>query len=158
MSLPCSNMCTAVAAGMGSGWESNIARLIDEANTTLSNSAYFRHHGERNLPPHADHRTTTRKPSPLRSAGAPATFRGDRSASYRRDSEGWDASALLIRQPRAGGGRGDRFPVPPPPPTPASYSRPVATRVDNARIEGMEDRIKLDVQTNVSIRMLNKRL
>lgn len=150
-------MCTAVASGMGSGWEANIARLIDEANATLSSSAYFRHHSERTLlTPHADHRTITRKPSPLRSA-APANFRGDRSASYRRDSEGWDASSLLIRQPRdGGGGWGDRFPVPPPPPAPASYSRPVEARVDSARIEGMENRIKLEVQTNVSLRTLNK--
>ena len=141
------SMCTAtVVAGMGSGWESNIARLIDEANATLSSSAYFRG----TLPPHVDRRTSTstRQPSPLRSA-APATFRGDRSASYRRDSEGWDAS-LLIRQPRSDGGRGGGgFPVPPPPPAPAFYSRPVASRVDSARIESMEDRIN-DVQTNVS--------
>lgn len=145
-------MCAAVPV-MGSCWESNIARLIDQANETLSSSAYTRHHGdiERTLPMRRrGHRTSTRSPSPLHSA-APSNFRGDRGTSYRRGSEGWDAS-LLTRE-RAGGGAGsagDGFPIPcPPPAAPASYSRLAAARVDGARIDGMEDIIKLEVQTVV---------
>lgn len=38
--------------------------------------------------------------------------------------------------------------VPPPPPAP--YSCAVAARVDGAKLDGMEDRIMLEVQTNVS--------
>lgn len=49
-----------------------------------------------------------------------------------------------------GGGSGDGFPVTyPPPPAPAPFSRLAAARVDSARIDGMEDRIKLEVQTVV---------
>lgn len=139
---------------MGACWESNIARLIDQANETLSSSAYYvRHHGsgERtSLSMRRGHRTSTRSPSPLRSA-VPSNFWGDRSASYRRGPEGWDAS-LLTRE-RAGGGVGsvgDGLPMPfPPSPASAPYSRLAAARVDTARIDGMEDRIKLEVQTLV---------
>lgn len=145
-------MCTAVP-GMGPSWESNIARLIDQANETLSSSAYIRHHGAGEgtfLPMRRGHRKGTNSPSQFHSA-VPSTFRGDRSASYRRGSEGWDAS--LSTRERAGGGVGsisDGFPMAcPPSPAPASHSRLAAARVDTARIDGMEDRIKLEVQTLV---------
>lgn len=134
-------MCTAVVPGVGSGWEANIARLIDQANETLCSSAYLRHaNGDRTPSPHISHRKTIRRSSPLHSA-APTTFRGDRGASYRRGSEGWDAS-VFMREPG-----GDRF-LPSPPPAP--YSNAVAARVEGAKIDGMEDRIKLEVQSNVS--------
>lgn len=137
-------MCTAVVPGVGSGWEANIARLIDQANATLSSSAYLRHTNGERTSPHIGHRKTLRKSSPLGSA-VPATFRGDRGASYRRGSEGWDAS-LFIRGRGGDGVVGDRF-LPSPP---APYSSAAASRVEGAKIDGMEDRIKLEVQTNVS--------
>lgn len=142
------SMCTAVAPRVGSGWEANIARLIDQANETLRSSAYLRHdhaNGARTPSSHMGHRNTLRQSSPLRSA-VPATFRGDRGASYRRGSEGWDAP-LFARGRGGDGGLGDRFP-PSHPPSP--YSSVVAARVEGAKIDGMEDRIKLEVQTNVS--------
>lgn len=138
-------MCTAVVPGVGSGWEVNIARLIDQANETLSSSAYPRRaNGERSSPPRISRRSTVRTSSPLRSA-VPATFRGDRGASYRRGSEGWDASVFG----RERGGDSvvcERFPPSPP----APYSSAVTARVEGAKLDGMEDRIKLEVQTNVS--------
>lgn len=144
-------MCTAVAPGVGSGWEANIARLIDQANETLSSSAYLRRaNGGRAPSPHVSHRNTilVGKSSPLRSA-VPATFRGDRSISYRRGSERWDAS--LSNRERGGESvLSDRF-LPSPP---APYSSASAARVEGAKIDGMEDRIKLEVQTNVSERIV----
>lgn len=146
------NMCT-VVPGMGSAWESNIARLIDQANETLSSSAYARHRGggERTLSPCRRHRPRTCDQLPLPPA-SPSTFRGDRSASYRRGSEGWDASLLSRERVGGGGARGEGgFSVPPPVPAAAAtpYSRLTAARVDGARIDGMEERIKLEVQTVV---------
>lgn len=141
-------MCT-VVPGMGSAWESNIARLIEQANETLSSSTHARHRGgsENTVSPRRRHRTRTGDPSPHLPA-SPSTFRGDRGASYRRGSEGWDAS-LLIRERMVGGG--DGLPMPPPAPATsvAPYSRLTAARVDGARIDGMEERIKLEVQTVV---------
>ncbi|CAM9502050.1 unnamed protein product [Ectocarpus sp. 6 AP-2014] len=141
-------MCT-LAPWMGDGWESNIARLIDQANRTLSSSANARQNGGgRTASPHRGYR---HNPLPLSSAASPSTFRGDRGASYRRGTEGWGASLLLVRDRVGdGGGSGDKFPAPyPPPPAPAPFSRLAEARVDGARIDGMEDRIKLEVQTVV---------
>lgn len=134
---------------MGDGWESNIARLIDQANITLSSSANARQNGGggRTASPHRGYR---HNPLPLSSAASPSTFRGDRGASYRRGTEGWGASLLVRDRVGDGGGSGDKFPAPyPPPPAPALFSRLAAARVDGARIDGMEDRIKLEVQTVV---------
>ncbi|CAN0115664.1 unnamed protein product, partial [Hapterophycus canaliculatus] len=151
-------MCT-VIPGMGSAWESNIARLIEQANETLSSSAYTRQRGgiERTPSPCRRRRARILDPSPLCPA-SPSTFRGDRGASYRRGSEGWDAS-LLTRE-RVGGGGASESGLPMPPLAPAAvatYSRLTAARVDCARIDGMEERIKLEVQTVVR-RDVNQRV
>ncbi|CAM9870317.1 unnamed protein product [Ectocarpus sp. 4 AP-2014] len=141
-------MCT-LAPWMGDGWESNIARLIDQANRTLSSSANARQNGGggRTASPHRGDR---HNPLSLSSAAPPSTFRGDRGASYRRGTEGWGASLLVRDRVGDDGGSGDKFPAPyPPPPAPAPFSRLAAARVDGARIDGMEDRIKLEVQTVV---------
>lgn len=137
-------MCT-VAPGMGSGWEANIARLINQANEALSSSAHSRLQ-------HTSPYRGSRTPSPLRHP-TPATFRSDRSASYRRDLTGWDASLLS----RAGGGRYSDGCVGPgssptkvrPTAAPATFSRLTEARVNDARIDGMEDKIRLEVQTVV---------
>ncbi|CAN0394127.1 unnamed protein product, partial [Ectocarpus sp. 12 AP-2014] len=141
-------MCT-LAPWMGDGWESNIARLIDQANRTLSSSANARQNSGsgRTASPHRGDR---HNPLSLSSAASPSTFRGDRGASYRRGTEGWGASLLVRDRVGDGSGSGDKFPAPyPPPPAPAPFSRLAADRVDGARIDGMEDRIKLEVQTVV---------
>lgn len=140
-------MCT-LAPWTGDGWESNIARLIDQANRTLSSSANARQNGGgRTASPHRGYH---HNPLPLSSAASPSTFRGDRGASYRRGTEEWGASLSVRDRVGDGGGPGDGFPAPyPPPPAPAPFSRLAAARVDGARIDGMEDRIKLEVQTVV---------
>lgn len=139
-------MCT-VAHGMGSGWEQHIARLIDQAHETLSSSAYSRrHHVSGSAPsPYGSLSSPYRGSSttPLRSA--PATFRGDRGASYRRGSAGWDESSFARESSAGGGGCPSPSMVPPPPP----FSRLAGARVHDARIDGLEDRVKLEVQTVV---------
>lgn len=135
-----------MAPGMGSGWEANIARLINQANETLSSSAHSRLQ-------HTSPYRGSINPSPLRHPAPAATFRGDRSASYRRDLTGWDASLLS----RAGGGGYSGGCVGPgssptkmrPTTAPATFSRLTEARVNDARIDGMEDRIRLEVQTVV---------
>lgn len=126
-------MCS-VAPGMGSGWETNIARLIDQANETLNTSAYSRRGG-----------SPYRGRANAASLGpAPTSFRADRAATYRRGSDGWDPPLLVRRRDFEGTDSS-----PPPMPPPASFSRLASARVDSARVDGMEDRIKLEVQTVV---------
>lgn len=146
-------MCTVgMAPEIGSGWEANIARLINQANETLSSSAHSR---RQQTSPYRG----SRPPSPLRHP-PPTTFRGDRGASYRRDSTGWDAS-LLSRS--GNGGYSDGYAGPgssptktrphsssnTPPAAPATFSRLTEARVNDARMDGMEDRVRLEVQTVV---------
>lgn len=140
-------MCT-VAHGMGSGWEQHIARLINQAHETLSSSAYSRrHHLSGGAPsPYCGSVSSPYRGSstPLRST--PSTFRGDRGASYRRGSEGWDESSFA-KDP-CGGGIG-ACPSPSMAPPPPPFSRLAGARVHDARIDGLEDRVKLEVQTVV---------
>lgn len=139
-------MCT-VAHGMGSGWEQHIARLIDQAHETLNSSAYSRrHHLSGSAPsPYGNLSSPYRGSSatPLRSTAG--TFRGDRGASYRRGSEGWDESSFVNESNGVGGGCPSPSMAPPPPP----FSRLAGARVHDARIDGLEDRVKLEVQTVV---------
>lgn len=142
-------MCN-VAPGMGSGWEANIARLIDQANETLSSSAHSRQH---KVVGHGSERSTGAS-SPYRGnpsffRSSPTTFRGNRSASYRRGSGSWDASLLVDRPSARPFGFSAVDSTVPPIPPPASFSRSAGARVDSAKIDGMEDRVRLEVQTAV---------
>lgn len=131
---------------MGSGWEQHIARLIDQAHETLNSSAYSRRHhlsGSASSPYGNLSSPYRGSATPLRSA--PGTFRGDRGASYRRGSEGWDESSFVKESNGGGGGCLSPSMAPPPPP----FSRLAAARVHDARIDGLEDRVKLEVQTVV---------
>lgn len=135
--------------GMGSGWEANIARLIDQANETLSSSARSRQYSQAQFFRSADGSGVIRpasspyRGSPVSNRFSPTSFRGDRAASYRRGSEGWDTS-LLMKGPSARPGRAFVGTALIPPPVPLSHL--ARARVNDARIDGMEDRIKLEVQ------------
>lgn len=132
---------------MGSGWEQHIARLIDQAHETLSSSAYSRRHRQSSSAPSPYGSLSSPyrggSTTPLRSAST--TFRGDRGASYRRGSEGWDESSFVKESSGGGGGCPSPLMAPPPPP----FSRLAGARVHDARIDGLEDRVKLEVQTVV---------
>lgn len=138
---------------MESGWEINIARLIDKANETLAASAQSRPHdyvhinrrgwSGRN---HGGASSSSSMGVSFASTSAPTTLQGDRDALYRYESEGWDRSS-----------RGNRLQVPLPPSDGVSsnrplalrspsFSEPVEARMDDERINGMETRIKLEVQ------------
>lgn len=146
-------MCGSLSVTMGSEWEAYIARLIDRANETLAGSAAKSWHSRHFA--RADHTGVgSAGPSfPYRGGTAtqnpgPTTFRGDRGASYRRGSGAWDAS-LLVKNSQAWSKRSDGFVSRSPPIPTASYSRLAEARVHDARLDGMEDRVKLEVQTAV---------
>ena len=147
-----------MACEMGSGWEANIAKLIEKANETLAGSAQSR---SRNYYSYNDRGGSGRSCGGVPSSSsrsrvafalnsAPKTFRGERSASYRCGTGGWDTSFLGDRS-RVPLPRPDGFPsnLPQAPTRFSSFSRPAEARVNDARIVGMEDRIKLEVQTLV---------
>lgn len=170
------------ALGMGDGWEANIARLIDEANQTLSKSTSSSSHranyrrkknaissvdlglreGYRSstVDPRAAFATDSSVSSPRQrttdySSSSPLTrpssFRGDRGASYHLNDNmsAWDIPQNLggLARP-ASSSRARSPPRATTPPTPP-LSRFAESRVNDARIEAMEDRIKLELHTVV---------
>lgn len=177
------------ALGMGDGWEANIARLIDQANQTLSRSASSSHHANYRRKAYTassldlglrdDRRSSTadtraafatsmpsgRSLSSPHQSGTnhssssfrtrPPSFRGDRGASYRLNGNtaAWDIPQRLgvLARPASSDNFSPRARSPPrattPPPPP--LSRVAECRVNDARIEGMEDRIKLVVHALV---------
>lgn len=141
---------------MENGWEVNIARLIDKANETLAASAQSRHY---------DYVHTNRRDWSGRNNGgasssssmgisfasttAPSTLQGDRGASYRYGSGGWDRSSRGNRPqvplPHADGVSSNQ----PLASRSANFSRPVEARMNDERNTDMENRIKLEVQAVV---------
>lgn len=149
-------MC-AIAPEMGSCWEKNISRLLEQANDTLASSARSRHHSHSQKVTHSESgsgRWDARTSPPYRGRSFPlrsglSNFRGDRSASYRRGSDAWDSSLLESRPDGFDGFGLDSPPSHRPAPLSASFSRRAGARVDEARLDGMEDRVRLEVQAVV---------
>lgn len=140
---------------MGDRWAANISRLIDHADKTLSSSSTSHRRRSRSMSQRGNgNRNSGLSPNPHDSPIHPSPFCCDRRVLSSETGRLTPPGSRSL--PRSSNDSDAR---PPPPLTPTPLSRHSEARINLARFEGMEDRIKLEVHAMIrrDVRISEKR-